>query len=167
MRLSFRALTFVGAVVVALHNTEEAVAMPTWLATRGPGLAARVGIPQEAIPTIDHLYMALVLVTVIPSLVFLAGGVRPTNPLALYGCVAVSAILFLNALSHMLLASLLWSYTPGVVTAVAVNLPYTTTFLRRSLAEGYAVQPHFRRAFVAGAVLYPITLLLLVPQHGW
>lgn len=165
--LSFRALTLFGIVVVALHDAEEAVTMPSWLATRVPGLASRLGLPQEVIPTMDHLYVALAIVTVIPALVFLAGGVRPTNFLALYGCVAVNAILLLNALSHMLLAALLWSYTPGVVTAAAVNLPYTATFFRRSLAEGYAVQPHFRRAFLVGALLYPVSLLLLVPRYDW
>ncbi len=167
MRLSFRALTLLGILVVVLHNAEEALAMPSWLATRAPSLVDRFRLPRELIPTMDHLYVALVLVTVFPALIFLAGAWSSAGSLVLYGCVAINAALFLNALNHMLLAALLWSYTPGVVTAAAVNLPYTTAFFRRCLADRLVDGANFKRALFAGAVLYPVIFGVLVPRHHW
>jgi uncharacterized protein with HXXEE motif len=127
-------------VVVALHNLEEAVFFPRYLPRTLGRLPA--GVRDWLGPiTMDEMAAALALATVIPLVVSLWAAARPASRTALRLVLALWAILLLNAVWHVGVALLLFGgYAPGVITAVALNLPLSVLILRRAMAERWLRQ---------------------------
>ncbi|HYN07380.1 MAG TPA: hypothetical protein VES67_08325 [Vicinamibacterales bacterium] len=65
--MTFTRLARWGIVVIALHNLEEALTMPHWLAPRLAALEARFGIRPLAEDS-DRFYAGLVVATLVPAL---------------------------------------------------------------------------------------------------
>jgi hypothetical protein len=162
VRLEFPRLLRLGVLAFVLHNGEEALTMPRWLELRFPDAARRLGLPDLRAPTTDRLYSGLITVTVVPAVAVLLGAQGAAFSAGLYGCLFLYAVLFWNALvPHLASAVALRSYTPGVVTAALVNLPYTVYLFHRALRDGQATRSGLALVLVAAAVLYPLGMLLL------
>jgi uncharacterized protein with HXXEE motif len=122
-------------LVLALHNFEEGVFFPRYL----PRVLGR--LPASARNWIGPVTMremgaALVLATVIPLGFSLWAAARPASRVALWLVLAMWATLLLNAVWHVAAALLLFGgYAPGLVTAVALNLPLSVLVLRRAARE--------------------------------
>jgi hypothetical protein len=159
-RLRYRTLQWLVAGFALLHNLEEAVMMPAYaplVRERFTGVA-----PQGLLAATAHLswfYIALTVATLIPFFVVLISVTRRTSRAAAWAVVFVQSLFFVNVfLPHVPAALMLGGYAPGLVTAVAIQLPYSVFFLRRSVREG-AVS----RAGVALAVaLAPLALLVSI-----
>ncbi|MEO8090350.1 MAG: HXXEE domain-containing protein [Gemmatimonadales bacterium] len=64
--------------------------------------------------------------------------VRPASRIALWLVLAMWATLLLNGVWHVVAAVFLFGgYAPGLVTAVALNLPLSVLVLRRAAAEDW------------------------------
>jgi len=70
------------------------------------------------------------------------------------------AVLFLNVFTHTAQSIWIGGYTPGVITAIAVALPYTLYMGRRLLAAGWL------RPIAAQGLLTAAVLLLLAGLAG-
>jgi hypothetical protein len=109
-----------------LHNVEEALMLPRYAARV---LALLPGTLRDRIRSIDYVYVALVVATTIPIILALLARRRTGGNWPTYGILLVAAIVLVNVLWHLAAAALLGGYTPGLVTAVAVNLPVMTRVL--------------------------------------
>jgi uncharacterized protein with HXXEE motif len=122
-------------LVLALHNFEEGVFFPRYL----PRVLGRLpaGVRDWIGPvTMHEMGAALVLASVIPLGFSLWAAARPDSRTALWLVLAMWATLLLNAVWHAVAALLLFGgYAPGVVTAVALNLPLSVLVLRRAATE--------------------------------
>jgi hypothetical protein len=151
----FRKLLLLGALVITAHNLEEAAFLPAWLEPRLPALQREWGL--GAVPAVPRprLYAALVVVTVVPAalLAWAAGG-GPRLP-----ALAVIAVFFWNALvPHLASAILLRAYTPGVATAVLINLPYAVHVFRRARREGVAGGARLAAVLGGAALVYGLLM---------
>ena len=162
MRLAFPRLLLCGTLVIALHNAEEALTMPSWMQRRLPEVAGRLGLGDLRPPAPGRVYAGLVAVTVAPALCLLAAArSRPRSP-AIYTALAVVGVFLWNALvPHLALTVLLGEYTPGAVTAGLLTLPYGVFAYRRALAEGFAGRLPALGMLAASAILYPVGMLAL------
>ncbi len=137
-RLSYRTLQWLVAIFAALHNFEEALTIPSY----APEVRQRLAqvLPSTVLAATEDLswfYVALAVATIVPILVVLvATTVRPSRG-ATWAVAFVQSLLLVNVfVPHIPAAVVLGGYAPGLATAVAINLPYSVYFLRRSVREG-------------------------------
>jgi hypothetical protein len=150
-----RQLAFVVPALLTLHNLEEALTWPRWL----PDIQARVPIslrPWFAEVSLDGMYVALIVSTVVPWAIALWSVRRSSNAIAIWFLLLVQAVVLLNAFWHLLVAGgVLRGYSPGLVTAATLNLPFSIYLFRRATREQWCSP----RALMA---LVPATLIV----HG-
>jgi Protein of unknown function with HXXEE motif len=164
--MSLPGRSWLGVVVIAAHNAEEALTAPTWLQPRLPELLQRFGVVPLAVDA-ERLYVGLALVTL-----FTAGWVALASPaaprsLAVHSLIALYAIFFVNAfIPHVAGSVLLGGYTPGVFSAVALVVPYCLWYFKRALSEHWVGGVGFVAAFAVGGVLYFPAVWTLLGLRG-
>jgi uncharacterized protein with HXXEE motif len=150
-RMRFRKLQWLFPLVVTLHNTEEAIWLPawsqqasTWHVPVGPG---------------EFRFAALVLTLLAFLVTYLSVRMGQQTVWAYLATGYMAAMIANVFLPHMAASVAMRSYTPGLVTAVLLNLPVLFLLLRQALREGY----------VSGwkAAIYwigvPVCLLIAIP----
>jgi hypothetical protein len=143
-----------GVVVVALHNAEEALTIPTWLPPRLSELEAQFGIrPPAADP--ERLYSGLLLATLVPAVwVALATRSAPRSAGA-YSILALYGVFLANAfVPHLLGALWLGSYVPGALTAGGLVVPFSLWLGYRAVVDGYASRWGLIVAVAVACALY-------------
>lgn len=148
-RLSRRAALLLVAVLVTVHDAEEALAMPAALRTLPARLPASLA---GLIPAYPRFLAALALVTALPWVIWLLGVARRETRSGIVLLLLVQTVMLVNVASHAAAAILLRGYAPGVATALALNLPFSLYLLRRALAERWT-SPRTLLVVAAGAVL--------------
>lgn len=147
-----RLATWLLPAVLALHNLEEGLLFPRYL----PRVLGRLptGIRDWIGPVSSgEMWLALALATGIPLAFSVWAAVRPASRAALWLVLALWATLLLNAVWHVVAAvALLGGYAPGLVTAVALNLPVSVLVLRRASAEQWFSRQALR-ALVPAAIV--------------
>lgn len=115
--MRFRKLQWLFPIAVTLHNTEEAIWMPEW-ALR---YAGRLSLEP---PSAAEIRVALIVLTVAAFLAtYLSHRAGPNSVWAylLFGYIV--ATLANVVVPHVPASFVFHGYTPGVVTAVLINLP--------------------------------------------
>lgn len=142
---------------VLIHNVEEALTMARY----APSVLALVPeAVRPLLPSLDYMYVALVVVTAIPiGLALLA--LQASSSWATYGLLLFAAVVLVNVAWHLVAAMTLGGYAPGVVTAVAINLPVMTTVLRWARREGWLSKGALWMYVVVGVMLHGAGLLAL------
>jgi hypothetical protein len=148
-------LTLAVPAILTLHNLEEALTFQRWL----PVIQTRVPFGLQAwFDDISPgtLHIALVVATAVPWAVALWSARRPSSALASWFVLLVQAVVLLNVFWHLFVAGvLLRGYSPGLLTAVTLNLPFSMYLFTRATQEGWCSR---------GAAIALIPAALLV--HG-
>jgi hypothetical protein len=150
-------------IVFVIHDTEELLTMPGWLAHHRPELERLAGVNQTMAHIVHSLATTTPQVAVAIGcilLVFLAvtagASLRPRRGPWLYAYACLLGVLFLHVFAHIAGAILVRGYTPGVIGAVLVIIP-GSIFIYKRLFEA-------RLLTLKSAVLTAlIGLSLLVP----
>jgi hypothetical protein len=134
-------------IAVTLHNSEEAICMPKWAAAHSAQLPAHPGETR--------IWFGLLLLTLAAfSVTYLSArkGKRSVWAYLLFG---YAAAMLVNVFVPHIPATLVFGeYTPGVVTAVLINLPVMSVLLCQAV----------RQEWVSGtkaigyALLVPLTI---------
>ena len=162
-RLSYRTIQRLLGVAIFLHNLEEGLTANRYLLRVG-ALLQDIPLFQGRVspPSLNQLYLALVIVTVVPILILGWATTGPRRPYKQYIVAMLAAALFWNVfLPHVSAAMAFGGYAPGVVTAVAINLPLTVYFFRRTRREGQLSTGRLAAALMWGLVLLAFAPLLL------
>jgi hypothetical protein len=92
-----------------------------------------VRLPPDAY---SRLLVALAVVTVIPFVVAAWTYARPKSRSALWVLLLIQTVVLVNVISHTVVATfVLRGYGPGLLTALAINLPFSIYLLRRAIRE--------------------------------
>jgi hypothetical protein len=122
-------------IALTLHNAEEAATFPRYL----PLVQTRLPLfAQPFVARVDfaQLQVALAVATIVPFLVIAWAAFRPRSLVARWSALALQAVVALNVLSHVMVASVvLKGYSPGLVTALVVNAPLSAVLFRRAARE--------------------------------
>ncbi len=151
-----------------IHNTEEGIAMARWANRALPGLLeqVRAAVPPELLPppagellarfqppTAGAFAWSAALATVLPAIAYWAGAARGPRSRWTVLAVWLQAVFLVTVLVPHLAASLwLRRYTPGVATALLVNLPLSWVLLRAAVREG-VVTPRALAVFGVSAAV--------------
>lgn len=131
--LSFQRLLWGVPLCLAVHNVEEARRVGEFV-----GLTRRIN-PWITLEERQFLALAtsMTLAAVVLASRAAADDERSTTLL-----LWVQAGLFVNAfVPHLLLSVRLRRYTPGVATALLLNIPFTLYLFHRAFREGYLQLP--------------------------
>jgi len=146
---SFKRVRWSFPVAVTLHNLEEAIWLPGWAARHN------VHVPWPVAPA--QFRFVLIVLTLAAWVVtwFSVRFVR--RRVWVYLFVGYTFLVFLNVWVPHVPASIVFrAYTPGVVTAVLLNLPVTGILLMRVLRE--RLIPSRAIALVFG---FPLTIAIV------
>lgn len=124
----FRILFWMVPIFFMLHNMEEAPFMEKW--------SERLPVKIHPTVTTPQFVVAVIFLTVasfIGTLVSLTWLPTPTGYLLILG---IQAALFVNALVPHLATTLRFRlYSPGVVTAVFITIPFSVYLFQRAFRE--------------------------------
>ncbi len=160
--ISFRMLLWLVPCVLAVHNFEEALTMPAWVPENLSSIRQMMPFHLTVRFSSAQLLMSLLLATVVPFLVtiFCANGGRGSFRIDLL--FILQSIVFLNIfIPHIGVSVLLFRYNPGVITAVALNFPFSLYFFRRVLKEEYLDWKKLKMIFAVSLFLYVPAAALL------
>jgi hypothetical protein len=128
--LTFAQLLWLVPALFALHNLEELPGMAAWSRKIDPRIQTPVTTPQFTI--------ALTFLTALALLATLAGANGPRQGWGVHLILLIQAILWVNAFVPHVVATIRYKlYSPGLVTAVCINIPFSFYLFYRALAEDY------------------------------
>jgi len=146
-------------LLLTIHNIEEVAGGMG--ATRN---AIRAGLPaglSSLVGSQDAWLVAVVLITVIPWLLLLFGGLdRPDSGVA-RALVVLQAGMTLNVLSHIGAAMVVRGYTGGFVTALLLYVPFSLRFFPRAWREEWVTRRFLRWSPALALLLVPLLFALL------
>ncbi len=143
-------LALIGVSLV-LHDTEEYFTFPAFFRSQNRLLH---WLPTPTLlQNTQHLHFALLMATILPSLVVVWAILRPGKAL-LVSVLFLESVLLVNAFWHMLAAAVNHGYVPGLMTAALINLPFGIYVLRRAVREQWIGQRAAWLMIGAAAVLH-------------
>ncbi|HTR80724.1 MAG TPA: HXXEE domain-containing protein [Bacteroidota bacterium] len=154
--LTFKQLLWLIPILLTLHNVEEALTMPQWVATNLAAIKSHLSFDPGIEFTSTQLLVSLSLATVVPwgAAIFCVNGEKGSIKVALL--ILLQAIVFLNAIvPHLSWTVWMGEYNPGFITALLINLPFSLYFFRRAFREGYLVRKSAVAIFLAALPAYP------------
>ena len=146
--MDFRKLQWLFPIAVTLHSGEEAIWMPGWALRHGAHLPL-------APPDAAEARFALVVLTVAAFAVTYLSARTGGNSIWAYLTFGYIVAMLANVfVPHVPATVVFRAYTPGVVTAVGINLPVMSLLVVRALRERWVSG----RKAAAFAVAVPLAL---------
>lgn len=125
---SFRTLQWIFPIAVALHNSEEALSMPKWLSAHAGRLPF---YPQPRV-----IWSGLLLLTLAAFAFTSLSARKGAQSIWAYLLFGGASTMLLNVfVPHLPATLILRAYTPGVVTALLINLPVMSLLLYKALHD--------------------------------
>ncbi len=141
----FERLQWLFPVAVTVHNAEEFVAMPKWVAEHGGRFPINPGAMK--------IRLGLLLLTLAAFAVTYWSARRGKQSVWAYLLFGYAAAMLANVFVPHLPATLVFGeYTPGIVTAVLISLPVMNLLLFRAVREQWVSG----RKAIAYGVLVPV-----------
>lgn len=149
------------AVAATLHNFEEWLTFPRY-GDIGADFLRRLGI-AVATPPWGATQMALLLATIGPGAIALVGASREGSRFWTWLVLFVQLQLGVNVfLPHVPAAFFLRGYAPGLLTALAINLPLSIVLAGRSIAEDRLSLRAVLLCLGAAVIAMPLAIVGLV-----
>jgi hypothetical protein len=127
--MSFGNLQWLFPIVVTLHNAEEAIWLPNWAKRAGRWhFPVKPGVFRFAVAVLTVLAFAVTWLSA-------RSGKQSVWTYLAFGYMV--ALLANVLIPHVAASVALRSYTPGVATAVTLNLPVLSLLVVLALGEGY------------------------------
>jgi hypothetical protein len=165
--LSLRQTLWLLPLAFMIHDGEEIITMPRWLAENADTLR-RIGDVNATARALLEIFPRntaglAIAVGVLGAFIVVATILASRDPkpgFSLYCYAAVLGVFAFHAITHVAQAAILERYTPGVVTAVLLIPPATTVIYRRLFDAGLLTRRAAILSGVAGAALIPWVFLL-------
>ena len=126
--MPFQKMQWLFPIAVTLHNSEEAVYMPKWILAHGRQLALHPGAAK--------IWFGLLLLTLAAFAVTYLSAQKGKRSVWAYLLFGYAVAMLVNVLIPHIPATLVFGeYTPGVVTAVLINLPVMGSLLFKAVRE--------------------------------
>ena len=142
-------------IVIAwsIHNLEEALTLSKWYEFNAAKLPVTAYIE---ISTIQEIFpIALVLATVLLLIIPILAIYKKWDTRILG---IVLGIFLVNAIQHMLTTIVFWGYSPGVITAIIINLPLSVFMIRQLFKQNLLKNFSWLHIFIYGAIGFIIAI---------
>jgi hypothetical protein len=162
--ISLKQLIWLLPVVYIIHNTEEGLTMVGWL-----------GEHSSAFPELFYKFLpksfwekfsiirtlALIITVLLPLILAFFQRYKEKYKFMVLLFVLASWITFINGSQHIIFTLLLRTYTPGVVTALFLNLPFSLGLVI-SLEREYTWLRAQRIKWLVVSIICYLPLILLI-----
>ena len=126
--MRFQKLQWLFPIAVTLHNSEEALSMPKWVLAHGRQIPFHPGAAR--------IWFGLLLLTLAAFAVTYLSARNGKESVWAYLLFGYMAAMLVNvAIPHIPATLAYGGYTPGVVTAILVNLPVMSILLFKAVRE--------------------------------
>jgi len=117
-KVTFTQLLWLVPLFFAIHNIEEVPFMAKW--------AEKLDSPMHPKVTTRQFAIAVTFLTLGSIIITFFATREPDNYIGTILVLAIQAILFVNAFApHIVMTVKMKLYSPGLVTAVLINIPFT------------------------------------------
>lgn len=155
--IAFPRLQWLLPIAVAIHNLEEMIWLPPWVASHAGELPYSVNAGR-------FRFTAIVLIIAAGIITYLSVR-RGPGSLGSYLFFGYAAAMLGNVLAPHVLAALIFrSYVPGLVTAVLINAPSMTILAVRALRERYVWGWRATVSAAGVAMALVVTVLLQISR---
>lgn len=149
--MNFILLAWLFALVITVHNIEEAMLLPAW--------SQNAGRWHHPVGTREFRFAVIVL-TLLAYVAAVLATASGRGSIGAYLVAGYALAMLLNVLfPHVIATVMMRRYAPGTLTAVLLNLPVTSFLLYRGFQEGYI---HYER-FVWVGSLVVLGIIVLIP----
>jgi len=139
-----------------IHNLEEILTMSKWYESNASKLPITDYI---SVSTIQQIFpVAMTIATVILFLIPILAIYRKWDN-RIFGIVLGAYLV--NAIQHILTTIVSWDYSPGVITALIINLPLAIFTIRQLFKNNLLKNFTWVHIFVYGAILLIIALAVV------
>lgn len=157
---SFTQLLWFVPIFFALHNIEEAPFMADWTKK----------LPVKIHPVVSRrqFIAAVALLTLVGFLLTFLGITKIPQPIGYLIVLEIQMSMAFNAIIPHLLSTLRFRmYSPGIVTAVLINLPFSFYLFQRALAEGSIVWAQFWVLLVLAPLVTVLAAAVSLQAGKW
>ena len=156
--ISFFQLLWGVPILLAIHNLEEAPFMEKW--------SKELPLPIHPVVSTRQFVAAVTLLTVAGFAVTYFGIAVIKQPIGIWAVFEIQMIMLVNAIVPHLASTLRFrKYSPGVFTALLLNLPFSIYLFQRAMQEGLVSWQLFW-ILLAIAPFATAILILLSLQFG-
>src|SRR4051812_3080780 len=160
-------LVWLVPVLITVHNCEEALTMPAILASRNSAIPRFLHGLLPAI-TYRQFLLALFITTAVPyGIAWFAKLDRDGSEAGMLLLLSVQVMMLVNVFAHLWMAISIRGYAPGLLTALALNFPFSIYFLSRAAKERWVSRKAWRFILPTGVLLHAIGLPLVLILCGW
>jgi hypothetical protein len=155
--LRFDVLRWVLVPAIALHNFEEWLTFRDYRGMSAP-LSQLLGMKATQ-PDWPATQFALMLVTLLPAAMIISCSIGRQSARKDWAICWISGIFFANIfVPHIPATIAAGGYSPGIVTAILVNLPLSLLIFRAVRREGRLSVAQLTLAMVAGLTTLPLAI---------
>ncbi len=159
-----RTLLWLVPILITIHNVEEALFMPAMIEARNAALPKGLSGWIAPMTSARQLLIGLLIVTVIPYLIaWKADWERGLKGKML---LCVQAAMLINVLAHLGMTIFIGGYSPGVVTAVLFNLPFSLYLFHCVRQAGWMSKSGMIRIGCIGLLLHAVALPVIILLAG-
>lgn len=137
-----------------LHNVEEALTMP------GQQNISKVTFAQ--LPTYNQFLFSVIVLTIIALFAYITAMRTQNGKTYLFISTAIAAALLFNVfVPHLAAAALTLKYTPGLITALLLNLPFSILLLKLNkplFADRKQMIIYILGGFGTGYLVFAVTM---------
>lgn len=164
--LSRKTALWLVPLILLVHNLEEALLMPRFLPLDPARFPAAL---RPLVPEVRYAQFlpALVIFTLLPFIVAGLGKLEVRGSRSVFILLAVQAVMLVNVASHLGSAFLLGGYSPGLVTALLLNLPFSIYLLRRAAREEWISHRALLSLPLLAMLVHGPLLIGLFVVSGW
>jgi hypothetical protein len=139
-----------------IHNLEEALTMSEWLGVNAARLPHTQFIPFTTLQ--QGLPIALIFATVLLLIIPIFAIYRKWDNRILG---TVMGMCLINAIGHILTSIVFLGYSPGVITALLINLPLSVFIINRLFKYNLLKNFTWLHIFAFGAIILIISIALV------
>lgn len=160
-QISLNSLIWLFFAAFMIHDFEEIVVVEKWM-KRNHGLV-RSALPKplrRRFDSFQHITSAQFAVAVaLEFIMFIPVTWMAAEHHSFLFFIGFNAVLFIHVFTHLFQSIYLRKYTPGVVTAVFVTLPYSVYLFYRLAELNMLTWWSFIQSLAVGLILIPIVML--------
>ncbi len=156
--VSFFQLLWGVPILLAIHNLEEAPFMEKW--------SKELPLPIHPVVSTRQFVAAVTLITVAGFVVTYFGIAVIKQPIGIWAVFEIQMIMLVNAIMPHFASTIRFrKYSPGVFTALLLNLPFSIYLFQRAIQEGFMSWQLFW-SLLAIAPFATLALILISLQFG-
>ncbi|MGG6311338.1 HXXEE domain-containing protein [Paenibacillus macerans] len=159
--LSIQSLVWLFIVAFVIHDMEEIIWVGPWAKQNRHKVAASVpaGLKRSLTKMLDITSSQFAVAVLLEFVVFIPFTLMAAEQGKFFVFLSFNTLFFLHVFTHVGQSLYLKMYTPGVVTAVLVVLPYTLLLYVRLLSEGLITWGEILLSVPVGLLVVPLVLI--------